>query len=305
MKFDLCCQGGGSKIPALAGGYEAIVNHGFTLSHAIGTSAGAIMAAIAVAGYTTLEIKNILLNTEFSSFLDGGRLKLYNILVHNGIYKGDKLYHFIDDLLKNKGITTFGDLKYDHYDPKYQYRFKAVTCDVTNSKIAIFPDNLPDYGINPDTFEVAKAIRCSISIPFWFRPIKISRSMFVDGGVGSNYAIWAFDSEDEPSHPTFGLSLYTNQDSAPKKTNNPIRLTKALLATMLQSHDKQFIRPDDFINRTISIPVGDTSPIDFGLSQEKKQWLFNQGTIAANNFLDQWSWNRYKRWCVNSRSRNL
>ena len=301
----MCCQGGGVKLPALAGAYTHITDQGFTLSHSCGTSAGAILASVATAGYSAEEIKSIIMDTDFTRFQDGGRFKLYDILRHNGIYKGDNFYYYIKDLLSKKGINNFGDVKYDNFDKKYRYRLKVVASDVTNSKIMVLPDDLPDYGLDIDTFEVATAVRCSMSIPFVFRPMRISRSVLVDGGLSSNYPIWIFDSEDEPDHPTFGLSLYTSQDRAPQKTNNPINLAKALLDTMLQSHDKQFIRPADYINRTISISVGNTNPVDFGISTEKKEWLYRQGYEAATDFLKDWSWNRYKRWAINSRSRNL
>jgi NTE family protein len=304
MKMDLVCMGGGVKLPALAGAYSTLIDKGFTLSHTCGTSAGAIMSSIALAGYTPTEINNIILDTDFNRFLDGRGIKLFNLLYYNGIHRGDNFHAYIKELLDAKGIKEFGDVKYDSHDKKYQYRLKVIASDISNSKIVVLPDDLQDYGIDPDKFEIAKAVRCSMSIPFFFRPMKISRSIIVDGGCISNFPIWAFDSEDEPNHPTFGLSLYTNRDRKPQKTNNPVRLTKALLDSMLQSHDKQFIHPGDFLNRIISIPVGDTGPVDFGLSNEKKAWLYKQGYDAATDFLKEWSWPKYKRWAINSRSRS-
>ena len=159
MKMDLVACGGGVKLPALAGAYESLVNKGFKVSHAAGTSAGSILSAITIAGYTPPEIQSIVMDTEFRRFLDGGRFKLFNLLYNNGMYKGDNFYHYIKEILAKKNVHTFGDLKYDNSDIRYNYRFKAIASDITNSKIAIFPDNLPDYGIDIDTFEVAKAIR--------------------------------------------------------------------------------------------------------------------------------------------------
>lgn len=46
MKFDMVAEGGGVKIPALAGAYEAVVEKGFEPSHCAGTSAGAILSLI-------------------------------------------------------------------------------------------------------------------------------------------------------------------------------------------------------------------------------------------------------------------
>lgn len=301
MKMDLVCSGGGVKLAALAGAYESLCNKGFQISHAAGTSAGSILSAVAIAGYSAAEIKEIIMATRFNQFLDGGRFKLFNLLYNNGFYKGDAFYCYIKNILSAKGLKTFGDVKYDNLDVKYNYRLKIIASDVTAAKITVFPDDLPNYGIDPDSFEIAKAIRCSMSIPFFFFPVKLNKSILVDGGLISNFPIWIFDSNEEPHHPTFGLNLYSNTEGKPKKTNHPINLTKALLATMLQSHDKQWIRPDDMLNRIINIPTGDIGPIDFGIDSTKKEYLYSQGAEAANSFLRDWNWARYRKWGLSYR----
>ena len=64
----------------------------------------------------------------------------------------------------------------------------------------VFPDDLQKYGISPGSFSIAKAIRISCSIPYFFEPVKM-RSMdgvnvLVDGGVLSNFPMWLFDKEN-------------------------------------------------------------------------------------------------------------
>jgi NTE family protein len=56
MKFDLVFEGGGAKGMVFVGAYEAFVNRQHTFGRLLGTSAGAITAALLAAGYTAREM---------------------------------------------------------------------------------------------------------------------------------------------------------------------------------------------------------------------------------------------------------
>lgn len=317
MKVDLVCEGGGVKIPALCGAYEAIVEKGFTPSHCAGTSAGAITASVIAAGYTPAEVKKIIMDADFKQFTDGSKTlagKIWSLIRHNGVYKGDAFYHYMKDILAAKNIHTFKDLRYaDTTHKRYDYKLRVMASDITASCLVDLPGDIVDYGMDPDDLEVALAVRMSMSIPFFFRPIIIDpktegydvKHSIVDGGVLSNFPIWCFDNEDEPDHPTFGLLLHADKEDKPRKTSNPINQAAALFNCMLSAQDKRFVRPDDFTNRTISIPTGNVSSIDFGLTNQRKAILYKHGMEAASEFLKDWNWNRYRRWAINSRSKNL
>ncbi len=56
MKYDLVLEGGGAKGMAFAGAYDEFVQRGHTIGRLLGTSAGAIAAALLAAGYTPDEL---------------------------------------------------------------------------------------------------------------------------------------------------------------------------------------------------------------------------------------------------------
>lgn len=56
MRYDLVFEGGGAKGMAFVGAYEAFVEEGHTFGRLLGTSAGAITAALLAAGYTPQEM---------------------------------------------------------------------------------------------------------------------------------------------------------------------------------------------------------------------------------------------------------
>ncbi|MBI5578747.1 MAG: patatin-like phospholipase family protein [Deltaproteobacteria bacterium] len=64
MKFDLVFEGGGAKGMVFVGAYEEFVNRKHTFGRLLGTSAGAITAALLAAGYTAREMLEALTEKE-------------------------------------------------------------------------------------------------------------------------------------------------------------------------------------------------------------------------------------------------
>ena len=93
---DLVCEGGGVKGIGLAGAYAGLEEAGYAPKRVAGTSAGAITAALIAAGYTSAELKEIVLSLDFRQFEDKGwedRIPLLgtplSVLLEAGVYEGD------------------------------------------------------------------------------------------------------------------------------------------------------------------------------------------------------------------------
>jgi len=307
VKYDLVCEGGGTKIPGLVGAMYELENHGFIPSHLAGTSAGSIVASLRAAGYTPDQLKTLLLDLNFKDFLDGGAwgTKAYSVFTKHGIYKGDYFYNYMKDLLQTKGIRTFGDLLSDeHADletQRYRWKLKVFASDISLERLVTFPDDATLYGMFPDDVEVAWAVRTSMSIPFFFHPVQKGKSYLVDGGLISNFPIWLWDSYNtEPEWPTFGLLLDEKDGPSRQEPNKigfwPHDFFLAIFRTMMKASDRRFIRPDDFNNRTIKIDTLGVGTTDFNLSAERKEALFHSGRKAAEEFLKDWTFEEYVKW---------
>src|SRR5690606_27850382 len=127
-------------------------------------------ASFLAAGYSPEEMKSIILETPFQQFLQKSLLHYIpvvgpalRVLLKKGIYSGDPLEAWLRQHLLAKGVRTFRDL-----EPRSLY---IITSDISNGKMVVLPDDLKDYGIDPDYFEVAHAVRMSISIPYFFDPV--------------------------------------------------------------------------------------------------------------------------------------
>ncbi|HAQ08722.1 MAG TPA: hypothetical protein DCR24_14880, partial [Bacillus bacterium] len=199
MYIDGVFSGGGIKGFALLGACEAIEERGFKFKRLAGTSAGSLVAALLAAGYTSTEMKTLVDELDLKKFLDTRKSVIPTALTkwlfvywRLGLYKGNELEYWIREKLAARGVVTFGDLN--------PGSLRVIASDLTNGKILILPDDLPKYGIDPRTFPVAKAIRMSCSLPFFFEPVKlrsrIGNNIIVDGGVLSNFPMWLFDQEN-------------------------------------------------------------------------------------------------------------
>ncbi|GJM68717.1 hypothetical protein HMSSN036_09330 [Paenibacillus macerans] len=110
-------EGGGVKGISLAGAVRAAEKYGGKFYRVAGTSSGSIVASLIAAGYTAEEMKDIILSTSFSRFLQ--RARIFNmafvgpairVLLKKGLYSGEGFEDWVRQVLLAKGVRTFADL---------------------------------------------------------------------------------------------------------------------------------------------------------------------------------------------------
>lgn len=292
MYIDGVFSGGGIKGFALIGALQAIEEKGFLFRRLAGTSAGAVISAFIVAGYTSRDIFEMMNELELEHLLDerrtilpAGLTKWLCLYWRLGLYKGEKLEKWVETKLKDRGVYTFADL------PPHSLRI--IASDLTNGKILVLPDDLPHYGISPERFSIAKAVRMSCSLPYFFEPVKLKSLgetiVVVDGGVLSNFPIWLFDHEARPKvRPVLGVKLSPKEEEQAKnKINNAIDLFGALFETMKDAHDARHISKRHEKN-IIFLPVKQVVLTEFQLSDETKWELIQLGKEEASKFFRKW-----------------
>ncbi|MGG1660161.1 patatin-like phospholipase family protein [Brevibacillus sp. NRS-1366] len=296
MKADAVFEGGGVKGVAFIGALQVMEEHGYTWEKLAGTSAGSIVAALLSAGYTSQELKPIYEELDFLYFLQRGgigRLPLigpiYELIVREGVFRADRMELFVEELLRRKGVRTFGDLPIG--------KLRIVASDISVGKMLVMPDDLVCYGLAPEEFPIARAVRMSSSIPFFFQPSVLKKPgethYIVDGALLSNYPVWLFDVEGTPRWPTIGFRL---QDDQGKRKEDRIKglfsFTRGLLSTMLDAHDRLHVEKAKAV-RTIFINTLGIRTTQFHLPLQLRQQLFASGEQAAHRFLDHWDFDEY------------
>lgn len=187
-------QGGGIKGLAYIGAMRYLEERGLRIENTVGTSVGAIIAALIAARFDSNELERVLNQTDSDTLWPKkNKNKLSNTFstIKKGyLYDMKPLEDMLGLLLASKGVRTFHDVKVGS-----NYKVKMIAMDVKKRKSIILPDDLKDYGLNPDSFPIAKAACMSSALPLIYPPYKINNEIFIDGGVADNFPIWMFNNK--------------------------------------------------------------------------------------------------------------
>jgi NTE family protein len=313
LRCDAVFEGGGVKGIGLAGAVAATEELHYEFCNVAGTSAGAIIAALVAAGYHASELRDIMQNLDYAKFKDPGLLdripvfgKVLSLGFEKGIYEGDYLEQWLREKLLAKGKRTFKDLIIEEYKdrPRYRYKLQVIAADISRGKLLILPHHIQDYGIDPDDLDIARAVRMSMAIPFFFEPVTLQLGgsgpdcYIVDGGVLSNFPIELLDEDTpDPPWPTFGYMLAETPDVVGRDVSHqvlgPFSLLASLFLTMMEAHDRMYISNSAFA-RTIMIPTLGVKTTEFDLPPQRAEALYQSGLEAGREFFRTWDFERYK-----------
>jgi predicted acylesterase/phospholipase RssA len=211
-------QGGGCRAAALAGAYQAAVEHGVHFAQVAGTSAGSIVAALVGAGASPTALLALLRNLDFRRFNRPpernssetyGTLQLLLLRLAQKVAPEDLKKIEIATLLRWGGLHSSAEIEVwlddvlAHLlpDVRRPIRFRDLpvpTYVVATDLLAARPKVWSTFD-TPDE-RVAFAVRASCSIPFYFQPVGQGELRYVDGGVLSNLPSFVF-AGDDPSRP--------------------------------------------------------------------------------------------------------
>lgn len=288
-----------------------------------GTSAGAIMGLLIGLNFSFKEIEDILLNLDFTRFLDdsfGVVLDTTRLFKEFGWYKGDYFRNWIGDLIQLKTgnpDATFKEIFETGKELGVRDMFFIGTNLSTRRSEVFSMEHTPDLC-------VADAVRISMSIPLLFAAKRGEyNDVYVDGGVLDNYPIKLFDREkyvheysSEPEYykklneqlkqndeaaglyvfnkETLGFRLDSGReiamfselvDPARKEIKDLIEFTKSLVDIYMESQQNQHLHSDDW-HRTIYINTLHVKTTEFHLSDEKKNALIQSGRECAERYFE-------------------
>jgi NTE family protein len=322
---DLVLSGGGVKGIGLVGAVVALMDAGYRPRRVSGTSAGSIVGAVVAAAQigkmTSAQVKDLALQLDYSKFLDPGPVERVPfvgpslaLLRGSGIYKGDYIREWVRSQLADLGVHTFGDLAIDDDELPVEQRYRLVVtvADTTTGQLVRLPwDYRRVYGLDPDDQSVADAVRASMSIPFFFRPVSLTSaagrtSTLVDGGLLSNFPVDSLDRTDnqKPRWPSFGVTVLPNlpdgNDSvipalAALRHLGPPHLLEDVITTVLVGRDQAYLNQPWVSARAIRVDSTDVGFLDFDIDDDQVEALYQRGYSAAERFLESWNWAAYLR----------
>ncbi|MEI6694690.1 MAG: patatin-like phospholipase family protein [Bacteroidota bacterium] len=194
QKVGLVLSGGGAKGVTHIGVIKALEESGIPIDYIAGTSMGAIIGGLYAAGYSPDEMEKIFLGDEFASWISGIIDKKY-------------IYYF----KKEAPNASWIDLRFNYnikIKPKLPtniiapYQMDFAFLEIFGSANAIAKNNfdnlfVPFRCVAADIYtskqvvlkkgDLGRAIRASMTFPFYFKPIKIDSTLLFDGGMYNNF----------------------------------------------------------------------------------------------------------------------
>ncbi|MGD1109678.1 MAG: hypothetical protein ABR885_05215, partial [Mycobacterium sp.] len=97
---------------------------------------------------------------------------------------------------------------------------------------------------------------------------------------------------------TFGIRLSARPGIPPTHpVHGPVSLGLAAIETLVSNQDNSYIDDPCTVRRTIFVPADEVSPIDFDITDQQREALYQNGLQAGQGFLKTWNFADYLSAC--------
>src|SRR6266849_1957449 len=264
LPFAIVMKGGGVKGLAFAGALLELEKY-FWFDRHVGTSAGAIAAVLLAAAYTPAELRDLLLAKNFRDFMDAPGWKVpLNLAFRRGCYPGESFRLWIAELLGRK-IPKLTEVQMANLNGALIYASRRGLGTLVFDSMGERKEAVASF-----------AVRCSMSIPFFFVAMQVDGRRVFDGGLRTNFPLKRY-LEDHPSSNFIALYL-----GKPDNTNKRW-FGSELLDIVVDGEERQTV--DHNIDKVVVIDTSPVGTVDFCLSSDEKEFLLKVGRASALRFL--------------------
>ncbi len=267
QKVGLVLSGGGAKGLAHIGVLKALEENHIPIDYITGTSMGAIIGGLYSSGYSVEEMEMLFKSEEFKLWATGTipprYIYYFKKLDNNPSFidldfakKEDKLKLLLPTSLIPSGPMDFAFMQLfspasaisnNDFD-KLFVPFRCVATDTYNNKAVILGKG-----------DLGSAIRASMTIPFYFKPIEIDSVLLFDGGLVNNFP---YDVMINNFHPDIMIgSAVDFKEKKPEKDD-------LLLQIQYLTTKKTNYNIPDSLGITIKSPVDYVGLLDFDKFEE-------------------------------------
>lgn len=227
-------SGGGASGVSHIGVLKALEQYNIPIDYITGTSMGALVGGLYAAGYSPEEIEELFLSKQFREWAEGRVNEKYEYYLRE---KDDdpSLITFkidIDTLLETTLPTNlisptavdYGLMKYlasstakanSNFDSLF-VPFRCVASDIISKKPVVLKNG-----------QLSKAVRASMSYPFYLSPVTHEDKLLFDGGLYNNFPSDVLYDEFSPDY-IIGSNVSSNFE--PPDADNLVSQVKAIIA---------------------------------------------------------------------------
>ncbi len=255
--------GGGIRGCSYTGTLKAIEELGLNVTGWAGSSIGAVVATLHVAGYNTKEINKVFEDLNMDFFKDIN----FSFGKDFALSRGDYFYEWIKDKIESK-----------FYKENYvKGKMEPVTFEKLGKELVIFSVNLRYLDFHEfskqktPNAEVAGAVRASVSMPGLYKPVMNGSDCLVDGDLIKCAPLWRV-SETIRNNEARILEFRLEDNETEKNITGTASYLNAVYNTVSGFATDYIIDlykdKDKFDYIKINLP--DVSVVDFMISADKK-----------------------------------
>lgn len=182
---------GGARGLAHIGAIEALEDRGYTITSIAGCSMGSIIAGMYAAGQLK-EAKAWFLSVDKQLIL---RMMDINLLSNNSLVKGERIIKELEKVVPDRPIEELN------------IPCTIVASDMMSTEEVVFRSG-----------SLFEAVRASISIPLFFKPVQIGSQLLIDGGILNPLPLHAVEREEGDILVAMDIS---GKDSMPVEMEMP------------------------------------------------------------------------------------
>ncbi len=272
-------SGGGAKGIAHIGVLKALEENEIPIDYIVGTSMGAVVGAFYAAGYSPEEIEALVRDPSFQDWMNGTSTEKYQ---YNYTKAEDNASWLALDLLlsPNAGPTINTPLANDIVINFVLNEFltqAAQSVDFNFDKLLIPFRSVAADVFTQETISIAngsimQAVRASMAVPFFYRPIKYQNQYLFDGGIYNNFPVDIMEKDFAPDL-IIGSNVSAKKNKSYPFDKDEDLISDALLFMFLDKSDSTKLGED---NVYIEPDVVEMSALDFD-----KVDIFIQGGYEA------------------------
>jgi NTE family protein len=256
--------GGGTRLPAHVGVLTALADMGIGYDHIVGVSGGSVVASLAAAGKDLDELKVLLRTVNFVQFRG---YSLVNLIRNGGLSNGKRFEQWMESQL---GTLRFRDL---------ERNLHVVATDVRSGLPVVFNRaNSPDLS-------VARAVLYSISIPLLFPFHHHGEHVLVDGSILAEDSLFRDWAGDRTPVVCFRMRDKRIAAAHPVRKYLPVAdYLFMLIRTFMSTISREYLSESLWLS-TVLIETEGMSPLEFNMTPEQKQSLFDLGYATTQQYL--------------------